>query len=220
MAGEELEVIRLRNDFYRDGFRSIVLTLCVMSAAIASLIAASLYLYLEKPAPIEFATDNEWRIVPPIPLNQPYLQTSDLVQWVSNALPALFTCNFLNYDLRLKANAQHFTPNGWKRAQDLLTIYAPYNTIQNSKSFVNGSAGGAPFVLNQGLLSGIYGWWVQMPVNVSYSNLEGGNTLSLMLQVLVMRVPTLNNLYGVAIDNIIVVSNNKQSVQGQVSANG
>ena len=59
-----------------------------------------------------------------------------------------------------------------------------------------------------------------MPVNVSYSSLEGGKTLSLVLQALVIRVPTLDNLYGVAIDNVILVSNNKQSVEGQVSANG
>jgi len=102
----------------------------------------------------------------------------------------------------------------------MLNIFVAYNAIQSSKSFVNGSPGGAPFILNQGLLSGKYGWWVQMPVNVSYSSLEGGKTLSLVLQALVIRVPTLDNLYGVAIDNVILVSNNKQSVEGQVSANG
>jgi intracellular multiplication protein IcmL len=220
MAEEELEIIRLRNDFYRDGFRKILFALCVMLAAIALLIATSLYLYLAKPAPIEFATDNEWRILPPIPLDQPYLREADLLQWVSNVLPSLFTYNFLNYTVRFNNNAQYFTPNGWKKIQDIVNMFVPYNTVQSAKSFTNGSAGSAPFILNQGVLSGKYGWWVQMPINVSYSNLDGANALSLVLQVLVMRVPTLNNLYGVAIDNVIVVSNNKQSVVGQVSANG
>jgi intracellular multiplication protein IcmL len=221
MAGEELEIIRLRDDFYRDGFRKIVLILCIIGLSIFFLIATSFFLYAEKPAPIEFATDNEWRVLPPIPIDQPYLQAADLLQWVSNVLPSLFTYNFLNYSARYQNNAQYFTANGWKKTQDLLNIFVDYNTIQNSKSFVQGSAAGAPFILNQGLLSGRYAWWVQMPIDVSYSNLSGGSALSLVLQVLVVRIPTLNNLYGVAIDNVIVVSNSKQtSVEGQVKTNG
>lgn len=220
MAEEELQIIRLRNDFYRDGFRKVIFALCVMGVAIGLLIATSLYLYLEKPAPIKFATDAEWRVLPPVPLDRPYLQTPDLLQWVSNVLPGLFTYNFLNYTVRYKNNAEYFTANGWKKIQDILNTFVAYNVVQNSKLFVNGSAGGAPFILNQGLLSGKYGWWVQMPINVSYSSLEGGTTLSLVLQALVIRMSTLDNLYGVAIDNIIVVSNNKQSVEGQVGANG
>lgn len=221
MAGEELTIIRLRDDFYRDGFRKIVLALCIIGLSIVLLIATSFFLYFEKPAPIEFATDNEWRILPQIPLNQPYLQPADLLQWVSNVLPNLFTYNFLNYTTRYENNAQYFTPNGWKKIQDVLNTFVAYDTIQNSKSFVQGNAGGAPFILNQGLLSGRYAWWVQMPVDVSYSNLSGGNALSLVLQALIVRMPTLNNLFGVAIDNVIVVSNSKQTpVEGQVKVNG
>jgi hypothetical protein len=38
----------------------------------------------------------------------------------------------------------------------------------------------------------------------------------LVLQVLVLRVPTLNNLYGVSIDNIIVVTNKTKAAGGAI----
>ena len=50
----------------------------------------------------------------------------------------------------------------------------------------------------------IQSWWVQMLININYS---GGYTQPLNLQVLIVRVPTLNNLYGVAIENIIFPEN-------------
>jgi intracellular multiplication protein IcmL len=80
--------------------------------------------------------------------------------------------------------------------------------------FVNAQLTGAPFILNQGLLpEGKYAWRVQIPMNVSYSN---GNTRSLIIVALVVRIPTLDNLYGVAIDDM-----NITEAQGdQVKING
>ncbi|HLB57302.1 MAG TPA: DotI/IcmL/TraM family protein [Gammaproteobacteria bacterium] len=214
MAGDALQVIRLRNDFYRDGFHKVLLALGMILFAIILLVATSLYLFLAKPPPVNFASDNEWRIVPAVPLNQPYLKTADLIQWVSTVLPDVFTYDFINYKNQLNANAPNFTDAGWSKLLGVLNNYEGYTAVVNAKLFVNGSAGGAPFILNQGLLSGKYGWWVQMPINLGYSSYERNYTQPITLQILVVRIPTLNNLYGVAIDNIVVVSNNRPSLGG------
>jgi hypothetical protein len=115
-------------------------------------------------------------------------------------VPTLFNYDFVNYKSELQDNAQYFTENGWKNFLELLNSSIPYVTIMSAKLFVNGTADGAPYVINEGLLAGRYSWWVQTSVNINYSSRY---TQSLNLQVLVVRVPTLNNLYGVAIDNII-----------------
>jgi hypothetical protein len=80
--------------------------------------------------------------------------------------------------------------------------------------FASSSPQRAPFILNQGLLLGRYGWWVQMPMTIKYigNNLVPAQTLK--LQVLVVRVPTLNNLSGVGIDNIIVDKNTNNLTAG------
>ncbi len=200
---EGFQVVHLRSDFYRDGFRKILFALGIAVLVTLLLIATVIYLLLDKPPPVNFSTDSEWRIVKSVPVDQPYLSTPDLIQWVSQ-VPTLFNYDFVNYKSELQTNAQYFTENGWKKFLDLLNSYIPYATIMNAKLFVNGTAEGAPYVINEGLLAGRYSWWVQMSVNINYSSRYAQ---LLNLQVLVVRVPTLNNLYGVAIDNIISPDN-------------
>jgi intracellular multiplication protein IcmL len=204
MAGEQLQVTRLRDDFYRDGFYKVVVALVAIVIAIFSLIALSVYIYLDKPPPVTFATDNEWRILPPVPLEQQYLTTPDLIQWVSETLPAVFTYDFVNYTKQAKDVAQYFTTNGWGIFLDKINQYANYTNVVNSKLFINAHPAGAPFILNQGLIGDHYAWWVQMPINLDYITVGQSSTQPLIIQVLVVRVSTLNNLSGVGIDNIIV----------------
>ncbi len=212
MAVEELQIIRLKKDFNKDGFRKILFILGVLIAAVVLLIATSLYLLLNVPAPVKFSTDNEWRIVKPVPVEKPYLAQSDLVQWVSDVLPKLFNYDFINYKSELQKNEQYFTGNGWKKFLGVLNTYAAYTLVDSAKLFITSNADGAPFVVNQGLLGGRYSWWMQMPVKINYS---AGQIQTLDLQVLVVRVSTLDNLYGVEIENMLVLEKGKP-VESQV----
>ncbi len=218
MAEEELQVVSLRDDFYRDGFYKALGAFALLLIAIILLSAASLYLQFSKPSPVEFVTGDEFRTVAPVPINQAYLTQPDLMQWISERLPALFRYDFVNYNRDINTNMRYFTDNGWKNYQDLLKIYADGNSIAASKLFVSAVPGGAPIMLNQGLLpGGVYGWWIQMPLNLSYSSRTTGNAIPLVAQVLVVRVPTLNNLSGVAIEKMTLT---KKGGGNQVITNG
>ncbi|OAI48676.1 hypothetical protein AYO45_04530 [Gammaproteobacteria bacterium SCGC AG-212-F23] len=205
MATDE-QVLQLREDFYKDGFGKVMLALALAAAAIVLLIASSCYLVLSKPKPVNFAVGDEWRVLLPVPVDRAYLSTPDLLQWVSTVLPAVFTCDFVNYTDQIKKNVKYFTDNGQQKYADQLSNYANNNTVQNSKLFVSAVPTAAPFILNQGVLEGRYAWWVQMPMRLDYINYLRSYSESLTLQVLVVRIPTLNNLTGVAIENIIVQS--------------
>lgn len=207
MVDEVLQRVRLRNDFYRDGFYKALLVLALLIAAIILLAAASLYLHNTKPAPVTFATGAEWRVLQEAPVEQPYLDQADLLQWVGTVLQSSFHYDFVNYPAQLAGYAPSFTANGWKAFQALLaTANISLIQVQNDKLFINGSAAGAPIIVNQGLLQGRYSWWVQMPVDISYSSVNRNNVTTLILQALVVRVPTTNNINGVLIDNILVKS--------------
>lgn len=206
MAGEELEVVRLRNDFYRDGFYKVFIATVVMLAVLAVLLATSLYLYSYKPAPVTFYTDNDLRAFPPVPVTQSYVKSADLIQWVSEVLPKMFTYDFVNYDKQLKELQQYFTPNGWAKLAPLLDKYANVKQIQTAKLFVNASANGTPTIPNQGIIEGRYGWWVQLPLQIYYSGSDRRSDTEIVMQVLVVRIPTTNNLIGIAIDNVLVAS--------------
>ena len=213
MAAEEIDVA-LRDDFYRDGFGKILISLASVSVAIILLIAASVYLYLTKPVPVTFLVDKEWRVQKPVALDQPYLLSADLLQWVSNALANSFVYDFDHYDEQLKSASRYFTADGWKVFLNQLNIYANYNNVQKNKIFVNSAPTGAPFILRQGLLPGRrYAWWIQIPLLISYAGYNQSSSDNVTLQVLVVRVPTLNNLMGVGIDNVIVAKTTRNQDQ-------
>lgn len=204
---EELPVVELKDDFYRDSFGKLVAIIACLLVIIALLTALSLYLLLSEPPPIEFALEKDWRVQKDVPLNQPYLSNPDLLQWVSNALQKIFTLDFLNYNDQLQSYKEYFTAAGYQVFLNQLKNYVNYNNVQSYKLFINGTAAGAPFILNQGLYSGRFGWWVQMPVSIRQATWNRSSAQTLTLQVLVVRVSTMDNLNGVAIENVIVAQN-------------
>lgn len=208
MAEEALQVVKLQDDFYRDSFGKVIFIIVSLIIAIGFLTATSVYLYLNQPPPKMFMVEKEWRVQAPVPLNQPYLTIPELLQWVSYVLPRSFEFDFINYNEQKKAIAQYFTEDGMKVFLNQLNIYANYNKVQTYKMFVNAAPAGAPLIYNQGNLedkSGVYGWMVNMPLVINYTGYSGASSQTLTLQVLVVRVSTLNNLNGVAIKNVLVL---------------
>jgi intracellular multiplication protein IcmL len=198
-------VAYFKDDFYRDGFRYVMLSLAMVVGAIGLLIVVSLYFFLHQVLPITFPVYADWRVQTDVPVDRPYLHTPDLLQWVSHTLPIVTAMDFVNYNTELKAMPPYFTANGWAKYLDFLKTYMSYDDMSKKKEFVAGVPSGAPVVLNQGVIDGKYGWWVQMPLDVRYSGIEGDNReVKVNIQALVIRVPTLNNLDGVAIENLIV----------------
>lgn len=199
------------DDFYRDKFARVIIIITAALLVLSLIVLTSLSLYLTKPAPIVFIVDKDWRVQAPVPIDQAYVPLPDMLQWVSRVVPNTFNIDFLDFDNELKGNTHYFTSNGWSVFLSQLNNYVDKETLIQNKQFVSGVATGAPFVLNQGILSGRYAWWVQLPIQISYA---GGLRMlpkSLTLQLLVVRVPTDDNLMGIAIDNVIVLNDQNTS---------
>jgi len=204
MAEEVLQTVGLREDFYRDSFGKVIFIIASVCVAIVLLFALIIYLYLNKPPPITFPIEAEWRIQPDVPVNVPYVAEPDLLQWVSETILKVFIYDFYQYNTQLKSYSTYFTSEGWSVFLNQVNIYANYDNILAGKMFVTAVPGGAPYVVQQGLLAGRYGWWIQMPIDINSSSFQRSSKKTLTLQILVVRVSTLNNLSGVAIDNVIV----------------
>ncbi|OGT36584.1 MAG: hypothetical protein A3F11_08290 [Gammaproteobacteria bacterium RIFCSPHIGHO2_12_FULL_37_14] len=205
--------VELEENFYRDGVERIIIIIIGVFIAIGLIVSASLYIYLNKPPPITFPVGAEWRIQPEVPLDQPYLSIADLLQWVSDVLPKAFTYDFISYNDQLKQNAYYFTANGWKTFLNYLNSYANYTNVQKYRQFISVVPKGVPILINQGLVSGRYAWWVQLPIEISYAGYTSAPSRILMFQILIIRVSTLNNLSGVGIENIIIASNTSGQLQ-------
>jgi hypothetical protein len=210
MAGEELQIVRLRNDFYRDGFYKMFIALGLMLGAIFLVLTASFSLWLEKPSPVVFNTDAEGRVFPPVPLNLTYISTADLLQWASTVLPQAFSYDFMNFNTQYASLQQYFTPDGLAKLTTLLTIYANPKTVEASKLFIIATPSAAPTIFTQGAikkgtLAGRYGWWIQLPLDIKYTgSAEKDYITQVIVKALVIRIPILNDLSGIAIDDILV----------------
>ncbi|HVE45067.1 MAG TPA: DotI/IcmL/TraM family protein [Gammaproteobacteria bacterium] len=201
---EEWQRLTLTDDFYRDGIRQVIFIVFGLLSVIVVLAGLSLFIFLDKPVPTTFSVQAEWRVQPPIPLDKPHLTKPDLLQWVASVISRVFIFDFVNYDSQLESYKQYFTEEGWKIFLDQLNIYANYNTVLAGRLFVSGEISSAPFIIKEGRLLGKASWWVQIPMQITYAGVSPLPDKSVTFQVLIERVPTLNNLSGVAIGNIIL----------------
>lgn len=204
MAQEALQILGLKEDFYRDSFGKVIFIVISMIIAIILLVTLSVYLYLNKPRPTTFPVDQEWRVQKSVPVNQPYPLTPDMLQWMTRVFNEIFVLDFVRYQKQVIDYSRYFTDEGLTIYKNQLNNFANYNNIQTNHLFVTATPTAAPTIINQGLLAGRYAWWVQVPITINFYGFQTSSSKQITFQVLVVRVPTLNNIAGVAIDNLVV----------------
>lgn len=204
MQDENMQVVTLRDYFYRDSLKTVLLIVCTSLVLVCCLFGVVLYYYMSKPWPVVFAVEPGWQVQPPVSITKPFISKADLLQWVSEVVPLLFTIDFLNYDQQVAAKARNFTDNGWHVYQNQLKNFAAKDTLVQNHSFVSAKATDAPAIINKGMLSGRYAWIITLPLSIDYFNLKTKETKKVTFQLTVVRVPTDANLVGVAINDIIV----------------
>ncbi len=214
MAEDALIAVSLRNEFYRDSQRKIVL------AAILSLILnfmmGSLLIYIisHPPAPRYFATSIEGRITPLYPLNQPNQSDAAVLQWANEAAIAAYTYNFVNYQAEIVAASKFFTPTGWRQYLTALKNSDNLQAVKENKFVVSAVATRAPRITQKGLINGVYSWRVQMPVSVRYQSSTIVSTANLMIMMTIQRVSTLNVPRGIGIAQFVVAPITGDNDQG------
>jgi intracellular multiplication protein IcmL len=208
------ERMTLRDDFYRDSFGRVIFLITSIVTAIVLLSILALYLFIQKPKPITFVVNQGFRIQGNIPLDQPYISIPDLLQWVNDTFAKVFILDFVHYPDQLNSYRPYFTEDGWKVFLNQINNYASKDLVTDNKLFVSATPTAAPVIFGKGLVTGRYGWRVNVPLSINFNSDRQNTTTSLTLQILVVRVPTDNNLSGIAIDNVIVLTN-----QGGASSN-
>jgi intracellular multiplication protein IcmL len=204
MAEDALAVVTLRNKFYKDSQRKVILALMV--ALIVNLVLASMLVYIltHPPAPRYFATSISGRITPLFPLNEPNQSDSAVLQWANQAAIAAFTYNFVNYRDELQASSGFFTAEGWDQFLSALQQSNNLDAVKAKKLIVSAVATRAPIILQKGVLNGSYSWRVQMPILVTYQSASEFSQQNNVVTMLISRVSTLNSPRGIGISQFVV----------------
>jgi len=204
MAEDALTTVAIRNEFYRDGQRKMMLILLVSIIANLVLVSMLVYVITHPPAPKYFATTINGRITPLYALNEPNQADSAVLQWANQAAIAAFTYNFVNYRAELQAASGFFTANGWTQFLTALEDSNNLDAVKAKKLVVSAVATRAPIILQKGILNDRYSWRVQMPVLVTYQSASEFSQQNNVVTMLITRVSTLNSPRGIGIAQFVV----------------
>ncbi|MFA6302726.1 MAG: type IVB secretion system apparatus protein IcmL/DotI [Legionella sp.] len=204
MAEDALMVVNLRNKFYKDSQRRVILAL-IISIVINFLLGSMLgYIITHPPEPRYFATSINGRITPLFPLSEPNQSDSAVLQWANQAAIAAFTYNFVNYRDELQASSGFFTAEGWDQFLTALQQSNNLDAVKAKKLIVSAVATRAPIILQKGILNGSYSWRVQMPILVTYQSASEFTQQNNVVTLLITRVSTLNSPRGIGISQFVV----------------
>lgn len=204
MAEESLELIRLRNNFYRDNYRRVMKLLLIMSLAMVILVLTMAYLFTHRAEPKYFATTQSGRVLQLVPLSSPMLSTEALLSWASQVAMGAYTFNFANYRQKIQMQEINFTSDAWQQFLIQLKDSGNIQAVDQRKINVSAVIAGTPVVVYQGMLTGRYAWKVQVPLLVTFLSASDRFQKSYMVTMVIVRVSTVQNQNGVAVAQFVV----------------
>lgn len=195
----------IRNQFYRDGYRTLVKIALVEGVAIVALILTFIvFLNIYTPTRTYFATTEDGRVVPMVPLSQANLSKPALLSWAAQAASETMTFGFHDYRRRLQESSRHFTRRGWGSFTKALQDSGRIETITSNRQVVSATPRAAPTILVEGLMpNGVYRWEVEMPMLLTYELGQARRSEPMNVRLVIVRVPNLESANGVGIDQWI-----------------
>ena len=202
-SDDALVAVTLRRDFYRDNFRKCQI-LCLGLLLIIVIETFALINLVSKPVEVQyFATDPQGRITKLHPLSQPMISQEAILSWANQAIVRAYTYNFVSYRGQLQALSEAFTPEGWKQFESALVKTRNLQTVIAQQLVATAVPTGAPVIEDQRIIAGRYSWKISMPILVKYQSSSKNYSQSLVVRVIIQRVPVYTNPKGVGIVQFI-----------------
>lgn len=199
-----LAAVVTRNEFYKDGYRSLLKIAIFEALAIALLVITLIFVIMtSNPQNKYFATTADGRLVRMVPLNQPNLSDAALLSWVAQAATETMTFGFHDYKRRLQDSSQFFTRRGWESFTQALQSSRIIEAVEARQQVISAVPGSAPVIVQEGVINNQYRWVVEMPLVVTYKSGSSSRPDSMIIRLTIVRVPTLDNPSGVGIEQWI-----------------
>jgi intracellular multiplication protein IcmL len=198
-----LELVLLRNTFYRDAYRRMVLLVVILFFINCGLGAAIVVDYLNPQPPQYFATTAEGRIINIHKLTDPVVTDSYVLQWTANAVRQAFSADYIHWRKQLQDASANFTPDGWRYFLGALKSSNNLNTLVDMKMVSGVELTSAPQVTKKMVVDGHYAWKVQMPLLITYTDGKQHINMPWNVTVIVARMPVQDYPQRIAINNFL-----------------
>lgn len=207
-----LEMVLLRNYYYRDSYRKLmILCLCLLFAFIG-LIFFLLYEQKHIPPPVYFATTYDGTPIQLVPLNRANMQANALIAWSVDAATSAYSINFINYRRSIQNARAFFTRKGYQSYLKAIKESRNLDAVQKRKMIVYAKLNGTPTILQDSSINpnlsadGRFAWQVQIPLVITYENSNPDDKViqNNVLTMLITRVSSLEATAGVGIDSFVL----------------
>lgn len=196
-----LNSVVIRNDFYRDGYRTLLKIAIIQVLIIVGLILAMYYvIQVNQPKDRYFATTSDGRLVPMVALNEPNLSTPALMSWAAQAATEVMTFGYHDFRRRLQEASRNFTRIGWASFTTALETSRIMEMVEANQYVVNAAPTSAPVLLEEGVVDGRYQWRIEVPIVVTYQAGAQKRADNYILTLLIVRVSKLESPNGVGIE--------------------
>lgn len=149
-----------------------------------------------------------------LPLYQPNVSQEQLLAFTTEAVMSAFTYDFNDYRRHFQhTSSRYFTQVGWSNFITKLRESGNLSAVIDNKLVVKAVPTDAPYIVSQGMDSGIYSWTIQMPLLLVYQGSGQEQTKqNLVVKINVRRTGNLEGQNGIAIDNMIATPRKERVV--------
>lgn len=205
-ALDALAAAGLRFEWYRDGFRLLLVLLLLGSAILALSLGLNVFLFVYQPAPRYFVQTADHRLVGVVPLHEPSFSDERITQWATEAVIRANNWNFADYREALQAACnRYFTPAGCQEYRDALIRIGNLESVKAKRLTVRAVVVKPPVIVNKVLQGQTqrFAWHLQMEVLISYLSSAEQTAQPLIVTVVVVRRALTETEQGIGIEKYV-----------------
>jgi intracellular multiplication protein IcmL len=199
-----LGLVLLRNSFYRDSYKRVLLAVLFVVIINVVLAFAIIYKVTTPVSPNYFPATADGRIIHRMALSLPVHTDSFIEQWATDRLSEAFRLDFIHWRAQLSEARSSFTNQGWKWFIDSLEASNNLNTLRGSSMVSSIRVTSPPSVVQSMVISGTYMWMVKMQVMLTYQNLNRTISSPNSVTMIIVRQAAKDFPDRIAINNIIM----------------
>lgn len=198
---KSLQAVKLRNDFYRDNFRRVVMIL-LFSVILNIALCIAVYFYETKPTKVlYFAVTNTGKLFKMHALSSPVLGPAQLRSWITRNVPTIYSLDYVHFKDQLSRSHKYFTGYGW--SQFIQAFQPTLNKVISGKYVVSAAVTDVPYIVGTARIDGKYTWKIQVPVKITFRRGDTASTNNVVWQLVVQRVNNAKSDQFVGISQIV-----------------
>lgn len=173
---------------------------------IVGLLSVALVLLALKSRPVDraFAATPDGRVIELSPLSEPVMTAAALRNWTVTAVTESFTLGHHDWRLRLAQVRAYYTDQGYEGFVESLETSLFLKELRERRQVSAAVARGAPVIIDANIYDGRAGWTLEVPVLLSFDVGNRTQSESVLVRVLVLRVPIEERTTGIGIQQLLM----------------